>query len=154
MKIGMDPGVSGAVVILTDAGDMIDYLPTPVVKVGTKSRVDGNQVAAFLRQHIVPGHTHVFLEHVGAMPGQGVSSMFSFGHSAGMLEGIIQAMGLPYTLVSPQGWKKRAGLIGTDKDAARSRCIQLYPNLAVLNAKGKGQAVADAILIAKFGAVA
>src|SRR5690606_14340133 len=88
---------------------------------------------------------------VGAMPGQGVSSMFTFGHAAGVVEGLIQGLGIPYTLVTPQAWKRRAGLIGSDKDAARSRAIQLYPGVRVLDLKEKGQAVADAMLIARYG---
>lgn len=76
------------------------------------------------------------------MSGQGVSSMFTFGHAAGVVEGIIQGFNIPYTLitlVTPQAWKKSAGLIGTDKDAARSRAIQLHPDLRVLDKKCKGK---------------
>ena len=150
--IGIDPGCSGALIVLRADGSVADHLCMPVVKVGTKTRVNGAHVAAFLREYA--SGAHAYLEQVGAMPGQGVSSMFTFGHAAGVVEGILQGMGIPYTLVTPQAWKKRAGLIGQDKDAARSRAIQLYPGLRVLDLKAKGQAVADAILIAKFGGVA
>jgi crossover junction endodeoxyribonuclease RuvC len=85
------------------------------------------------------------------MPGQGVTSMFNFGHSCGTVMGVLGAMGLPHTLVTPQAWKKQAGLIGTDKDAARSRAIQLWPKWRELDKKGKGQALADAALIAAYG---
>lgn len=152
MIIGIDPGSSGAIVAMDeDCRNVFGYMNMPVVKVGTKSRVNGAAVAAFLRVHMAGRICHAYLEQVGAMPGQGVSSMFTFGHAAGVVEGILQGLGIPYTLVTPQAWKKRAGLIGQDKDAARSRAIQLYPDLRVLDLKGKGQAVADAILIAKFG---
>lgn len=150
MKIGIDPGCSGALIAMRDDGTIADHICMPTVKVGTKSRVNGAHVAAFLREYAQGAHA--YLEQVGAMPGQGVSSMFTFGHAAGVVEGILQGLSIPYTLVTPQAWKKRAGLIGQDKDAARSRAIQLYPDLRVLDLKGKGQAVADAILIAKFGA--
>lgn len=149
MIIGIDPGCSGALVAIDAAGKIVDHICMPTVKVGTKSRVNGAHVASFLR-HYAEG-AHAYLEQVGAMPGQGVSSMFTFGHAAGVVEGLLQGIGIPYTLVTPQAWKKRAGLIGQDKDAARSRAIQLYPGLRVLDLKGKGQAVADAILIARFG---
>ena len=149
MIIGIDPGCSGALVAIDEVGDVAGHICMPTVKVGTKSRVNGAHVASFLREHA--DGAHAYLEQVGAMPGQGVSSMFTFGHAAGVVEGILQGLGIPYTLVTPQAWKKRAGLIGQDKDAARSRAIQLYPNLRVLDLKGKGQAVADAILIAKYG---
>ncbi|MGS7939238.1 crossover junction endodeoxyribonuclease RuvC [Escherichia marmotae] len=146
--LGIDPGCSGALVLVTEQGGYIDHLAMPTIKVGTKSRVNGAAVAAWVRQY---GITHAYLEQVGAMPGQGTASMFTFGHAAGVAEGILQGLNIPYTLVTPQAWKKSAGLIGSDKDAARSRAIQLYPKLRALDAKAKGQAIADALLIARFG---
>ena len=146
--LGIDPGCSGALVLVTEQGGYIDHLPMPTIKVGTKSRVNGAAVAAWVRQY---GITHAYLEQVGAMPGQGTASMFTFGHAAGVAEGILQGFNIPYTLVTPQAWKKSAGLIGSDKDAARSRAIQLYPELRALDAKAKGQAIADALLIARYG---
>ncbi|EKY5474186.1 crossover junction endodeoxyribonuclease RuvC [Escherichia coli] len=146
--LGIDPGCSGALVLVNEQGGYIDHLAMPTIKVGTKSRVNGAAVAAWVRQY---GITHAYLEQVGAMPGQGTASMFTFGHAAGVAEGILQGLNIPYTLVTPQAWKKSAGLIGSDKDAARSRAIQLYPELRALDAKAKGQAIADALLIARFG---
>jgi crossover junction endodeoxyribonuclease RuvC len=146
--LGIDPGCSGALVLVTEQGGYIDHLAMPTIKVGTKSRVNGAAVAAWVRQY---GITHAYLEQVGAMPGQGTASMFTFGHAAGVAEGILQGLNIPYTLVTPQAWKKSAGLFGSDKDAARSRAIQLYPELRALDAKAKGQAIADALLIARFG---
>ncbi|WP_028119983.1 crossover junction endodeoxyribonuclease RuvC [Escherichia coli] len=146
--LGIDPGCRGSLVLITEQGGYIDHLAMPTIKVGTKSRVNGAAVAAWIRQY---GITHAYLEQVGAMPGQGTASMFTFGHAAGVVEGILQGLNIPYTLVTPQSWKKSAGLIGSDKDAARSRAIQLYPELRALDAKAKGQAIADALLIARFG---
>lgn len=146
--LGIDPGCSGALVLITEQGGYINHLAMPTIKVGTKSRVNGAAVAAWVRQYVI---THAYLEQVGAMPGQGTASMFTFGHAAGVAEGILQGLNIPYTLVTPQAWKKSAGLIGSDKDAARSRAIQLYPGLRALDAKAKGQAIADALLIARHG---
>lgn len=151
MIIGIDPGCTGAIVVMSEGMNYVAHLNMPTIKVGTKSRVNGAAIAAFFRESVGEFPAHAFLEQVGAMPGQGVSSMFTFGHAAGVVEGLLQGLGIPYTLVTPQAWKKRAGLIGKDKDAARSRAIQLYPDLRVLDLKGKGQAVADAILLARFG---
>lgn len=148
--IGIDPGCSGAIVVLNSSGTYQNAILTPTVKVGTKTRVNGAAIASFLRAFDLAG-AEAFLEQVGAMPGQGVSSMFTFGHAAGVVEGILQGLLIPYTLVTPQAWKKTAGLIGSDKDAARSRAIQLYPSLRILDQKAKGQAVADALLIARHG---
>lgn len=146
--LGIDPGCSGSLVLITDQGGYIDHLAMPTIKVGTKARVNGAAVAAWIRQY---GIIHAYLEQVGAMPGQGTASMFTFGHAAGVVEGILQGLNIPYTLVTPQAWKKSAGLIGFDKDASRSRAIQLYPELRALDAKAKGQAIADAMLIARHG---
>lgn len=148
--LGIDPGCSGALVLVTEQGGYIDHLAMPTIKVGTKSRVNGAALAAWIyewRDELL----HAYIEQVGAMPGQGTASMFTFGHAAGVVEGIVQGLGIAYTLVTPQAWKKSAGLIGSDKDAARSRAIQLYPELRALDAKAKGQAIADALLIARFG---
>ena len=148
--IGIDPGVSGAVVVLQSQACAVpvEWTRSPVVKVGGASRVDCAELARSL-EDFDTGHAYV--ELVGAMPGQGVASMFSFGHAAGSVMGVLAAMRIPVTLVTPQRWKKAAGLIGTDKDAARSRAIQLWPRWGALGKKGEGQALADAALIARFG---
>lgn len=149
MILGIDPGCSGALVILDQDGNFIDATRTPVIKEGKQSKVNGAAIVRFLQNHLVK---HAYIEKVHSMPGQGVSSTFTFGHSAGVVEGIIQGLNIPYTMVTPQAWKKTNNLIGSDKDAARSRAIQLYPGLKLLDKKGEGQAVADAILIARHGA--
>lgn len=148
LRIGVDPGCSGSLVALGPTLEVLDTLLMPTMKVGTNTRVNAAALGSFLeRWH----GAHAFLELVHAMPGQGARSMFTFGHAAGVVEGVIQALGMPLTLVTPQAWKKRAGLIGEDKDAARSRAIQLWPAWRDLDAKTKGQALADAALIARFG---
>ena len=149
MIIGIDPGATGALVMLEN--DMpIEWLVMPTYKVGSATRVNAAEVAFFMDQGIEV--THVYVEQVGAMPGQGVTSMFNFGHSCGTIMGVIAALGYAHTMVTSQKWKKAAGLIGTEKDAARARGIQLWPHWSDLHKKGKGQALADAALIARFGA--
>lgn len=150
MIIGIDPGCSGAIVVMMTDGTYVAHMEMPTFKVGASSRVNSAAIAAFLREGNRV-YTHAFIERVGSMPGQGVASMFTFGHAAGLVEGVVAGAGIPFTLITPQAWKKWTGLIGKDKDAARSRAIQLYPNLRVLDQKGRGQAVADAILIARYG---
>jgi crossover junction endodeoxyribonuclease RuvC len=149
ITLGIDPGVSGALVILED-DQPIEWMEMPTIKVGTATRVHAPEITHFMEygKHI----DHVFVEAVHAMPGQGVTSMFNFGHSVGTIMGVIGALGYPCTMVTPQKWKKAAGLIGTDKDAARARAMQLWPTWRDLDKKGKGQAYADAALIARFGA--
>lgn len=151
--IGIDPGISGALAVLQSRQQpfVIEWLRMPTVKVGKASRVDCAALRAFLENYDVG---HAYVEHVHAMPGNGAAAMFSFGHACGAVEGLLAAMHISYTLVSPQTWKKRAGLIGTDKDAARSRAIQLWPMWRELSKKRAGQALADAALIARYGEVA
>jgi crossover junction endodeoxyribonuclease RuvC len=152
--LGADPGISGALVLLDDNRlQYCDHLLMPTIKVGSKNRVNGAAISAWLSPYII---SHAYLEKVHAMPGggkrtMGASSAFTFGHCAGFLEGIITGAEIPLTLVPPTQWKKHAGLIGKDKDAARSRAVQLFPDLRVLDLKIKGQAVADALLIGRYG---
>ena len=145
--LGIDPGISGAVVLL-EGEQPIEWNLMPSIKVGKASRVDAAALARFVR---ASGAEHAVVELVGAMHGQGGVSMFTFGHAAGAVAGVLAALEVPVTLVTPQRWKKAAGLIGTDKDAARSRAIHLWPAWADLAVKGKGQALADAALIARYG---
>lgn len=148
--IGIDPGASGAIVLLED-GQPIEWTEMPTIKIGTATRVNAAKLTDFIASCC---STHVYIEQVHSMPGQGVSSMFNFGHSCGTVMGVLGALGIPHTLITPQAWKKSAGLIGTDKDASRARAIQLWPKWRELDKKGKGQALADAALIAKHGSQA
>ena len=149
LHIGIDPGCSGAIVVLDHNFDYVDHMLMPLLKIGKSSRVNGTAVAAFLRKFDL-SRASAYIEQVGSMPGQGVASTFTFGHAAGVVEGVVSALGISITKIAPQTWKKRAELIGKDKDAARSRAILLYPELRELDLKAKGQAIADAILIARY----
>lgn len=141
--------MSGAIVVVDEIGQIFDYCLCPKTVIGKSKRVDIPTVALFIReQKNIAG---AYIEKVGAMPGQGVSSMFSFGHATGALEGCVAAMGIPLTHLSPQAWKKKFGLVGADKDAPRAKAALRYPNEKVFTFKGKGQAVADALFIALAG---
>lgn len=151
LLIGIDPGCSGAIALIeSNSMAYVSHMLMPVTKMGKSSRVNGSAIRAFLENYDLLHNLHAYVEKVSSMPGQGVASTFTFGHAAGVVEGVLSAMGIPYTMVTPQAWKKNAGLIGKDKDAARTRAIQLYPHLRQLDLKGNGQAIADAILIARY----
>ena len=157
MLIGIDPGIGGALVLLDGNCQPLEWSEMPTMKVGKNSRVNAAALAALLSQWhlgIARATSHAYVELTGAMPGQGVTSMFAFGHANGVIAGCLAGAGIPHTLVSPQTWKKRADLLGKDKDAARTRAIQLWPQWRSLDPKGKGQALADAALIARYGAFA
>jgi crossover junction endodeoxyribonuclease RuvC len=145
--LGIDPGATGALVLLENLLP-IEWTAMPTLKIGTATRVNAPALADWVASCCCE---HVYVEQVHAMPGQGVTSMFNFGHSCGTVMGVLGAMGIPHTMITPQAWKKASGLIGTDKDAARSRAIQLWPKWRDLDKMGKGQALADAALIALYG---
>lgn len=126
----------------------IEWLEMPVTKIGSTTRVNAAALADFIA---CCKPDHVYVESVHSMPKQGVASSFNFGHSTGTIMGVLGALGLSHTLVTPQSWKKAAGLIGTEKDASRARAIQLWPKWRDLDKKAKGQALADAALLARYG---
>lgn len=146
--IGIDPGCTGAIVVMA-GGEPVAWTLMPTIQIGKNSQVNGAALAAFLRPYAIG--THGYIEKVGAMPDQGVTGVFNFGHATGTATGVMSGLEIPHTLITPQSWKKRAGLIGQDKDAARTRAIQLWPWWRELDLKGKGQAFADAAFIAYFG---
>ncbi len=153
LKIGIDPGLSGAVVIM-DMNSPIEWHRMPTMKTGSANRVNGPALAAIIRPYLfLDKPIHAYVELVSSMPGQGVASMFSFGHSAGVLQGVLGAFEIPVTMVTPQSWKKRAGLINSVKDASRTKAIQMWPEWRELDKIGAGQAYADAAFIAFFGDV-
>ena len=93
---------------------------------------------------------NVVVEQVSAMPGQGVTSMFNFGQSFGVIKGICSAMELPIFYVRPAKWKKYFNLINAEKDASRTKVIEMFPKISQKLSRKKDKNKADAILIAKY----
>ena len=94
--------------------------------------------------------TAVIIEQVSAMPGQGVTSMFNFGQSFGVIKGICSALGISIYFIRPAKWKKHFNLIGTTKDASRTKVIEMFPDLSPQLTKKKDSNKSDAILIGKY----
>ncbi len=118
-----------------------------------KRQVNGAQVYNEILKRINKSEKHnvrVVIEQVSAMPGQGVTSMFNFGQSFGILKGICSAMQLPVYFVRPAKWKKYFSLINSQKDASRTRAIEMFPYFSSQLSKKKDSNKADAILIASF----
>ena len=145
--IGIDPGVSGAICILNN-GKIINLYDMPTMIDGKKNKkqVNGAEVANIIKNE---NEFKVVIEHVSAMPGQGVTSMFNFGQSFGVIKGICAALKIPIYFVRPVKWKKHFNLIKTDKDASRTRVIENYPYISSKISKKKDANKADAVLIAK-----
>jgi crossover junction endodeoxyribonuclease RuvC len=119
----------------------------PTVTVRGKARVDAAQVAHIVRA-INPDRACI--ELVGAMPGQGVSSMFAFGRASGLVEGVIAALGVPLDAVPPATWKASLR-VPREKNAARARASQLLPNAAHWWPLAKHDGRAEAALLALYG---
>tara|TARA_Y100000590_G_scaffold214874_1_gene243578 strand:+ start:2912 stop:3391 length:480 start_codon:yes stop_codon:yes gene_type:complete len=150
--IGIDPGVSGAISILENKR-VIDVFEMPTMIDGKKNKkqVNGSQVTNIFRDKLKENkEIIVVVEHVNAMPGQGVTSMFNFGQSFGVIKGICSALRLPIYFVRPTKWKKYFNLIKTNKDASRTKAIEVYPDISAQLSRKKDSNKADAILIARY----
>ena len=150
--IGIDPGVSGAICILTDGKITEIYeMPTMIDGKKNKKQVNGAEVTNIINKELVnEKDINVVIEHVSGMPGQGVTSMFNFGQSFGVLKGICAALKLPVHFIRPVKWKKHFNLINTEKDASRTKVIEVFPYISSKISKKKDVNKADAILIARF----
>ena len=152
--IGIDPGQSGAIALYREGLVVgVEDMPTMARLHGKGQQVDPYALAGIIRTFVEKSGEDIsaVIEAVAAMPGQGVSSMFRFGESVGVVVGVLGAMQVPMAWCTPQRWKKIAGLLGKDKDAARSLAIQLHPEVASMLTRKKDCGRADSILIAKFG---
>jgi len=152
--IGIDPGISGSICFFED-GKILDVVEMPTMTEGKKNKrqVNGAQIYNEILKRIEKKEKHnirIIIEQVSAMPGQGVTSMFNFGQSFGILKGICSAMQLPMFFVRPAKWKKYFGLINSEKDASRTRVIEMFPYFSPHLSKKKDSNKADAILIASF----
>ena len=152
--IGIDPGISGSICFLED-GIIKDVLEMPTMTEGKKNKkqVNGSQIyneISFRIKTYEKKNIKVVIEQVSAMPGQGVTSMFNFGQSFGILKGICSAMQLPIYFVRPAKWKKYFNLINSEKDASRTRAIEIFPYFSSNLSKKKDSNKADAILIASY----
>ena len=151
--IGIDPGISGSICFFED-GKILEVIEMPVMTEGKKNKkqINGSQIYNEFSKKIdgIDDEIRVVIEQVSAMPGQGVTSMFNFGQSFGILKGICSAMQLPMFFVRPAKWKKYFNLINSQKDASRTRAIEIFPYFSTQLSKKKDSNKADAILIASF----
>tara|TARA_B100001113_G_C20982350_1_gene566655 strand:+ start:70 stop:564 length:495 start_codon:yes stop_codon:yes gene_type:complete len=152
--IGIDPGISGSICFLQD-GIILDVIEMPTMTEGKKNKkqINASQVFNEINERIKKidkKNIKVIIEQVSAMPGQGVTSMFNFGQSYGILKGVCSAMRLSLYYVRPAKWKKYFNLINSEKDASRTRAIEIFPYFSANLSRKKDSNKADAILIASF----
>ena len=130
--VGIDPGLTGGWAVLTQAGAIIDVGDLPVVGDGARRALSAPLLAAIISRHVP---STAIIERVGAMPGQGVSSTFKFGHAAGLIEGVLGAMAVPVMHVAPAVWKRHHGL---GSGVIRSAIIFL-PDDPIIGLECRGQ---------------
>ena len=150
--IGIDPGISGAISIIENK-KILEVYDTPTMIDGKKNKkqINSAQVTNIIKERLNNGkEVVVVVEQVNAMPGQGVTSMFNFGQSFGVIKGICAALSLPIYFVRPTKWKKHFNLIKTNKDASRTKVIEVYPEISSKLHRKKDSNRADAILIALY----
>lgn len=138
--IGVDPGKKGGYAIIDNgAVDVFPWSDQGFVDNMADAMNCGKCIAA--------------VEKVGAMPGQGVTSMFSFGQSYGFIMGVLRALGISYQLVPPGVWKREFGLLRADKQASIETCKQLFPGVSLLpgeQCRKDSDGMAEALLIALY----
>ena len=152
--IGIDPGISGAMCFFQN-GEITDVIDMPSMADGKKNKrqINSQQVFNEISERIInipKKEIIVVIEQVSAMPGQGVTSMFNFGQSFGVLKGICSAMQLSMYFVRPAKWKKYFNLINSQKDSSRTKAIEIFPYISTQLSRKKDANKADAILIASF----
>lgn len=147
--LGIDPGLSGALCFMGKEESFVTDMPVFEVMRNKKKKREINlqAVVGLISQHNI---SHCYFEKVGAMPGQGVTSMFAMGRGVGNLEGILAAFSVPVTYVTPQKWKKSLGVTG-NKDESRKRASELMPDMAEYWPLKKHDGRAESALIAYYG---
>lgn len=140
LYIGIDPGKSGAMAIIFECIGKTVLVP-----------FDEREYANILR-NLYGQPAKACLEHVGAMPGQGVTSMFNFGQNFGYIKGLLEAFQIPYELVRPQKWKKEFG-ITRDKNSSVEVCKRLFPGVSLRRTercRKDDDGMAEALLMALY----
>lgn len=148
--LGIDVGLNGAIALVVD-GELITVVDMPTVTLDRNGKAK-RQVSVPELVQIVKDFdpTEAYTERVFAMAGQGVTSVFSFGRSLGVVEGVLGALKIKNSLVTPQTWQKRMAVTG-GKDGSRARAMDLFPEQAQMFKRVKDDGRADAALIAAFG---
>ena len=129
--IGIDPGISGSICFFQN-GKILSVIEMPTMTEGKKNKkqVNGSQIFNEISNMLEKNENkeiRVVIEQVSAMPGQGVTRMFNFGQSFGILKGICSAMQLSMYFVRPAKWKKYFNLLNSEKDASRTKAIEIFP---------------------------
>ena len=148
--LGIDVGLNGAIALVQD-GELVGVVDMPTVTLDRNGKAK-RQVSVPELVDIIKTFdpTEAYVEKVFAMAGQGVTSVFSFGRSLGVVEGVLTTMKIKTTLMTPQTWQKGLGMTG-GKDGSRARAMELFPDQTALFKRVKDDGRSDAALIALWG---
>lgn len=154
--VGIDVGLDGGIVALNEDLSVFAATPMPTLGVGkTKRAIDEAAIVEFMEAVERRGNLFVVVEKAQAMPGQGVTSMFSYGVGFGVLRGILSALHIPHELTTPQSWQNVI-LRGVQGDGTKGRsvlkCQQAIPTLNLKPGRYKAahDGLADSGCIALF----
>jgi crossover junction endodeoxyribonuclease RuvC len=146
--LGIDPGLSGALAVVEfndgAAPRLLDTTDMPLIGSGRKVRIDVIAVAEWIGKH---APANAFIERAGSMPRQGVASTFVYARAVGAVEAVVSLCRIPLTLIEPSVWKRKLHLAGKDKEAARHRALELFPDQHALFARKRDHNRAEAALI-------
>lgn len=135
--IGIDTGKNGGIAVIADGHTWV-------------ARFDKETYRRVLSQ-VRREETLCYIEKVGAMPKQGVTSMFHFGENYGWIQGVLEANSITYRPITPQAWKKAMG-VTADKATSIAMCKKLFPtvNLIPPRCRTEHDGCAEALLIAEY----
>jgi crossover junction endodeoxyribonuclease RuvC len=145
--IGIDPGLSGAVAILDQAGELVSVTDLPVIRDLSLAWIDGNELQSIILGALQGRTAGAIIERVSSMPGQGIASSFQFGVGFGSVLSVLQALHIPLEFVTAAVWKRSYGL-SKDKHASLHKARLLYPSAELHLAKHHGRA--EALLVARY----
>lgn len=153
ITLGVDPGISGAIVVLAD-GEPVQFIDMPTYeRANGGNEVDPFQLSAVLRG-LMPLHRGAFfsacLEVIATRPTNSRGLDQRAGEGYGIVKGVLGSLGIRWCEVRPQVWKKYYGLIGTEKDVARQYCVERFTTVASCMQRKKDNGRADALLIARW----
>ena len=159
MILGIDPGITGAIALVSLKKEVEGLWPVPRSK---ESFINLFELSCLISNARLIAKSKgesviAYLEKVNAMPGQGVCSMFTFGRAFGAIEGILSAQDVPYVYVTPRRWSKafHEGISGCDpKEKSAIAVSRIFPNAdlrATPRCKTPHKGIIDALLIAEYG---
>ncbi len=147
--LGIDPGLDGAAAIIdTGLPGYVETFDLPTIGESTKRQIHEMEFLRLLGKYALD---HAFIEYVVGRNTWGAGGSFRFGMAFGALRAIVAVRGIPFTLVTPQKWKKFYGLKGGEKEQSRQRAIQLFPKSTELFTRKKDHQRGEAALIALYG---